>query len=100
MPMPPAALGMMFTTGQEPEGGDSKFRESRPHRPEKSGMDVACPAPILGDRKIAPERSAVMRIRRLARGDEWGIRTVSLHPVKREERPQSCAGAAPEQVET
>ncbi len=29
-------------SGPGPDRGDSKFRESRPHRPEKSGIDVAC----------------------------------------------------------
>src|SRR2546423_4963424 len=35
----------MFTTGPGPESGDSRFRESRPHRPEKSGMVISAPRP-------------------------------------------------------
>src|SRR5579862_4552851 len=37
----PSRLWAMFTTGPGPESGDSRLSESRPHRPEKSGIALS-----------------------------------------------------------
>src|SRR5712671_6398003 len=92
MSITPAPVCIMFTTGPGPDRGDSKFSESPPHRPEKSGI-AACSDPTTGETKSARESTAAIRICCVTHRARWRIRLVSLsnHPplAKNEERPQS-----------
>src|SRR5579863_6030443 len=65
----PSRLWAMLTTGPGPESGDSRLSESRPHRPEKSGIALCSAQAGMAERLAA----AAHNIRESRREPDMGF---------------------------